>query len=159
MWRPIETLFLRTHKKNESSDAVKISGKKEFGEQWIGCSGSIGWSALSPDLTPLDFCVWGHLKSLVYETPIESEDELIAQVLAAADSLQHMPEVFECLGISCRSLQRIFHSDLHLFLYKITVMRKFTTRDKKHKLQFVSWLIAEEVMFHNTLFSDKAYFI
>ncbi|KAJ4439644.1 hypothetical protein ANN_07772 [Periplaneta americana] len=43
------------------------------------------WMACSP-----------HLKSLVYVIPItESEEELITRVLAAGDSLQHMPGVFE----------------------------------------------------------------
>ncbi|KAJ4438674.1 hypothetical protein ANN_14621 [Periplaneta americana] len=45
-------------------------------KQWIGRDGTIGWAARSPDLALLDFYVWGHLKSLVYETPIETEDEL-----------------------------------------------------------------------------------
>ncbi|KAJ4435007.1 hypothetical protein ANN_23580 [Periplaneta americana] len=40
---------------------------------------------------------FGHLKSLVYETPIVSKEELVARVFAAADTLQHMPGVFECV--------------------------------------------------------------
>jgi hypothetical protein len=35
------------------------------------------------DLIPLDFFLWGHIKSLVYETPVETQEELIARILAA----------------------------------------------------------------------------
>lgn len=37
-----------------------------FPGRWIGRRGTIEWPARSPDLTPLDFFLWGHLKSKVY---------------------------------------------------------------------------------------------
>ena len=40
------------------------------------------------------------------------------------------------LGISRRSLQRILHSNLHLFPYKMTVLHKLTAIDKERRLQF-----------------------
>ena len=40
------------------------------------------------------------------------------------------------LGISRRSLQRILHSDLHLFPYKMTILHKLTATDKERRLQF-----------------------
>ena len=48
-------------------------------------SGSKIWPARSPDLTPLDYFLWGHMKSLVYETPVDSEEDLLARVMAAAN--------------------------------------------------------------------------
>jgi hypothetical protein len=36
-----------------------------FLNQWIGCGSTINWPPRSPDLTPLDFCLWGWLKSEV----------------------------------------------------------------------------------------------
>ena len=62
------------------------------------------------------------------------------------------------LGISCRSLQRILHSDLHLFPYKMTVLHKLTAIDKERRLQFALWAMEEEAVLHNTLFTDEAYF-
>lgn len=62
------------------------------------------------------------------------------------------------LGISRRSLQRILHSDLHLFPYKMTVMHKLTARDMERRLQFASWAMEEEAVLHNTWYSDEAYF-
>ncbi|KAL4130658.1 hypothetical protein QTP88_008071 [Uroleucon formosanum] len=41
----------------------------QFGNNWMGTNGSIPWPARSPDLTPLDFFLWGHLKTVVYADP------------------------------------------------------------------------------------------
>lgn len=38
-----------------------------FPERWIGRGGAINWPARSPDLTPCDFYLWGHLKSQIYK--------------------------------------------------------------------------------------------
>ena len=34
--------------------------------RWIGRRGPIEWAARSPDLTPLDFFLWGYIKQKVY---------------------------------------------------------------------------------------------
>ncbi|KAJ4447817.1 hypothetical protein ANN_09825 [Periplaneta americana] len=73
-----ERIFLR------SSHPSSSKSKHGVSDQWIGRGEPIGWPARSPDL---EFCVRYHLKSLMYETPIESEEELIARVLTSADSL------------------------------------------------------------------------
>lgn len=39
-----------------------------FPGSWIGRGGPYPWPARSPDLNPLDFFLWGHLKSVVYRT-------------------------------------------------------------------------------------------
>ena len=46
-----------------------------FPNRWIGRRGSMEWPARSPDLTPLDFFLWGHVKSIVYKTkPLDLAD-------------------------------------------------------------------------------------
>jgi len=37
-----------------------------FPNRWIGRGSTINWPPRSPDLTPLDFCLWGLMKSEVY---------------------------------------------------------------------------------------------
>lgn len=37
-----------------------------FPNKWIERGGPVPWPARSPDLTPLDFYLWGQLKTLVY---------------------------------------------------------------------------------------------
>ena len=39
-----------------------------FPNRWIGRGSTINWPPRSPDLTPLDFCLWGLMKSEVYRT-------------------------------------------------------------------------------------------
>ena len=43
---------------------------QEFPESWIGRGGPVEWAPRSPDLNPLDFCIWGYLKSKVYSERI-----------------------------------------------------------------------------------------
>lgn len=47
-----------------------------YGRKWIGRGGPESWPARSPDLNPLDFCLWGWVKCLVYETEVQSEQDL-----------------------------------------------------------------------------------
>ncbi|EZA58485.1 Zinc finger MYM-type protein [Ooceraea biroi] len=50
---------------------------QSYPEKWISRWGPVGWLARSPDLTPLDFYLWGKIKNEVYSTPIESREHLI----------------------------------------------------------------------------------
>ncbi|GBL90306.1 hypothetical protein AVEN_130398-1 [Araneus ventricosus] len=40
-----------------------------FQNQIIAYGGFVEWPLRSPDLTPLDFFLWGHIKGTVYTTP------------------------------------------------------------------------------------------
>ena len=59
-----------------------------FGNWWIGRCGPVKWpSTRSPDLTPFNFYLWGHMKCLVYETPVQSEMDIVARVAVAAGDI------------------------------------------------------------------------
>ncbi|KAJ8963208.1 hypothetical protein NQ318_018674 [Aromia moschata] len=47
----------------------------EFNEHWIGRDDPILWPPRSPDLTILDFYIWGCLKQTVYREPLENDEE------------------------------------------------------------------------------------
>lgn len=49
---------------------------RQFGIQWIGTYGPIPWPPRSPDLTPLDFFMWGYLKNELYKKKYDSVQEL-----------------------------------------------------------------------------------
>ena len=90
----------------EFSDMHLVYGT--FGEHCIGRGRPNAWPPRSPDVTPLDFCVRAHLKSSLYETPIVSEEDVVARILVAADQLQHKYGVFQrmrdtlsCGCVSC----------------------------------------------------------
>ena len=61
---------------------------QNFPNRWIGRGGPIQWPARSPDLTPLDFHVWGWMKELVYDREIQTRDELIQRIEEAAVTLR-----------------------------------------------------------------------
>lgn len=41
------------------------------------------WPPRSPDLTPLNFYLWGHTKQIVYSTLIRTKEELLQNIIAA----------------------------------------------------------------------------
>lgn len=68
---------------------------RTYPNRWIGRSGPVPWPARSPDMTPLDFYLWGHMKSLIYETPVETEMDLVGRIVAAAGCIADDPGVFD----------------------------------------------------------------
>lgn len=61
---------------------------ENYPNRWIGRGGPIPWPARSPDLTPLDFYVWGHMKDLVYVNPVNSIEELRERITDAEDQMR-----------------------------------------------------------------------
>lgn len=70
--------------------------------RWIGRGGPQLWPARSPDLNPLDFFLWGYLKSLVYTTPIENLEDLQNRILRGCDIIRNTPGIFERVRQSMR---------------------------------------------------------
>lgn len=58
-----------------------------FEDRWFGYRGPWRWPARSPDLTPLDFYLWGTIKTIVYATPATSKEDLMNRVRAAFQQL------------------------------------------------------------------------
>lgn len=68
---------------------------QQYPARWIGRGGPHAWPARSPDLNPLDFYFWGHLKQLVYTTPIETEEELRLRIINGFNTIRARPEIFQ----------------------------------------------------------------
>ena len=51
-----------------------------FPIRWIGRGGPIRWASHLPDLIPLDFFLWGHVKSNIYKTPVKNLTELKGRI-------------------------------------------------------------------------------
>jgi hypothetical protein len=49
----------------------------------IGSCSTINWSPRSPDLTPLDFCLWGWMNSEVYRRKVDTWEELLDRIMDA----------------------------------------------------------------------------
>ena len=68
---------------------------RRFGQRWMGRGGPIPWPPRSPDLTPIDYFLWGRMKSMVYQSPVETEEELLARVMVAAQEINGAPGVMD----------------------------------------------------------------
>lgn len=56
---------------------------RTFPNKWIGRAGPIHWPARSPDITPLDFFLWGHVKNIVYQEPPTTADDMKIRIRQA----------------------------------------------------------------------------
>lgn len=65
--------------------------------RWIG-RGAVephqSWPPRSPELNPLDYFLWGHLKTLVYSTPIQDIDHLRNRIIDSCDLIRRTPGLF-----------------------------------------------------------------
>jgi hypothetical protein len=55
----------------------------------------ITWPPHFPDLTLLDFFLWGYMQNLVYETPVETQHELMTKIAVVAATIREMPGIFQ----------------------------------------------------------------
>ena len=60
-----------------------------------------GWIH-SPDLNPLDFYLWGHLKTILYDTPLATVEVLRNRIIAACEKIRNNPGIFEHIRQSMR---------------------------------------------------------
>ncbi|XP_039310588.1 uncharacterized protein LOC120358899 [Solenopsis invicta] len=68
---------------------------RKYPNMWIGRGGPRAWPARSPDLTPLDFFLWGTIKEYVYRVPINTVEELNYRIIEAFANIT--PEMLERL--------------------------------------------------------------
>jgi transposase len=90
--------------------AVREYLDRTFPNKWIGRRGSIEWPPRSPDLSPLDYFFWGHLKNVIYKTKPESLADLrnrIHQEAAriTADMIQNSIQKFYFQLAHCQAAQ------------------------------------------------------
>lgn len=60
-----------------------------FPNNWIGRGGPHNWPARGPDFNPIDYHVWGYLKSKVYSTEINTREELLQRIEDACEELKN----------------------------------------------------------------------
>jgi hypothetical protein len=56
----------------------------KFPERWISRGGYVQRPPTSPDLTPLDFCLWRWIKHEVYKEKVNTRDKLVARTMNSA---------------------------------------------------------------------------
>jgi len=60
---------------------------EKFGDKWIGRGGPVEWPPRSPDLTPLDFFLWGYVKEKVMFEPPTTKENMKQRIRNACASV------------------------------------------------------------------------
>jgi hypothetical protein len=63
--------------------------KRLFGDRIISRNANIAWQPRSPDLSVCDYFLWGHLKSIVYQTRPINLGQLKTQI---EENIANIPE-------------------------------------------------------------------
>ena len=72
-----------------SSREVRNVLNYRFPGRWIGRGGPHNWPVRSPELSPLDYCVWGWMKELIYSVKVVTRDALLGRILDALDRIRN----------------------------------------------------------------------
>jgi hypothetical protein len=77
-----------------------------YRDRLIGRGGPTAWPPRRPDCNPLDFYLWGHLKTFVYAAPVDNEETLHHRTVDAWQTICNHPGNFARIrrSLSRRSL-------------------------------------------------------
>lgn len=93
---------------------TRLTLDRMFDGRFIGRGGRIHWPARSPDLTPLDFFLWGTLKENVYRDVPTTPEDMKQRIVAACGDIT--PDVLRRVRHSLRHrLQLCAANDGHHF--------------------------------------------
>ena len=89
---------------------------ENFPRRWIGRNGPIPWPPRSPDLNPLDYYLWGRMKALVYETEVNTQEELLRRIeLAAAELRENRFQILRATSAISRRARICIEKNVNLF--------------------------------------------
>ena len=74
---------------------------------WIGRHGLINWPANSPDLSPLDFFLWGYLKNKVYYNRPTTIGEMVAKIQVEINSLNENNSDFTFKAVTRKFTEKL----------------------------------------------------
>ncbi|KDR21301.1 hypothetical protein L798_04275, partial [Zootermopsis nevadensis] len=84
-----------------------------FPNRWTGRGNTINWPPRSPDLTPLDFCFSGWMKSEVYGRKTDTRDELLDHMMDVIASINERQDVLtrvaKCIDVDGGIFENILY--------------------------------------------------
>ena len=89
---------------------------ENFPNRWIGRDEPHAWPPRSPDLTPLDFLLWGYVRDRVYATPVRDINHLREKIS------KNMARTEETINVSFRKKMEIILN----FKLNVNKHNKFT---------------------------------
>jgi hypothetical protein len=66
-----------------------------FPEQWLGRGGPAAWPVRCPDLNPLDFYLWEHLKPTVCTTEVSDVQDWQQRIQNGFEMVRTTPGIFQ----------------------------------------------------------------
>ncbi|GFX13424.1 putative transposable element [Trichonephila clavipes] len=144
--------------------------KDTFGDRLISRFGPVNWPPRSCDLTPLDYFLWGYVKSLVYADKAQTLDHLEDNILRVIADIrpQMLEKVIENWTSRLDYIRASRGSPMPESIFKIYQVSYSQFRlaihqnDHQARRRFVEWAqneIAVVPDFHKRiLFSDEAHF-
>jgi hypothetical protein len=84
-----------------SLDARRYLNRK-FPGRWID-NGEPLPDLQAPNLIPLDFYLWDHLKPMVYSSPVDDMETLHNRIVTGFQKEGNMPEIWDLLRVAMRS--------------------------------------------------------
>ena len=89
-------VYLHAHNVVPARKHVRNHLNAVFPGRWIGRGGPISWPTRSLYLNPHDFFLWEYIKSLAFETSVETDMEIVARIvgLTACNFIQNTTEIF-----------------------------------------------------------------
>lgn len=63
--------------------------------RWVGRGGTVAWPPRSPDMTPMDYFLWGTMKQEVYSSPVNTLEELENRIRNCAERLKQNPDMIQ----------------------------------------------------------------
>ena len=77
----------------------------QFSNRWLGRGGTQNWPARSPDLTSVDFFLWGYIKGMVYNTPPTTPEDMKYRIREAFQNIP--PNILTKVGNSFEKRVRL----------------------------------------------------
>lgn len=81
---------------------VRTHLNQNYPNRWIGRGqdAPVRWPPRSPDITPLDYFLWGTVKSMVYSRPVNTQQELWRRIQDAMNDIRNNLEMMRNVQFS-----------------------------------------------------------
>jgi hypothetical protein len=113
------------------SRAVRDVLNNTYHDRWMGREGPNAWRPRSPDLNPLHFYLWGHLRPRVYASPVDNEGTRPHRIVDACQTIRNYPGTLNGCGGPWWDVSR---RALNLMENTLSTYYKCTLSDITHKL-------------------------
>ena len=119
------------------------------------------WPPRSSDIAQMYFFLCGHIKALIYTSPVDSEGDLIVRIVEAAAAIRVQPGIFERTRQSLLSLCRLVSLSV---VVRLNICSKFVKKIQLFSEYFRSFvwfsnLVRSTVMVRSTSTTHLQYIV